>query len=971
MKFQFKHQQFQADAAAAVCDIFDGQSFQSGKFTLSGDDELQIGTNAPIELSDDELLKNLREVQKRNKLPPSEQLDGKNFSIEMETGIGKTYTYIKTMYELNKNYGWSKFIIVVPSVAIREGVKKTFAMTEEHFADEYKEKIRYFVYNSKNLSTIQSFIGDMKIWAMIVNVQAFSSRSADARRMLHDLDEFQSQAPIDVIAQIRPIVIIDEPQSVEGTVAREKIKQFNPLMTLRYSATHKNLFNQVYRLDALDAYQQRLVKKISVKGIELRGDKSPGYLFFERVNLSKKNPAATLTFNHRGKNATKKITRKIFEKDDLFKLSGGMEEYRNFIAAKIDGGANSIEFINGLKLFAGQVIGDVSEEIFRRIQIRETIQSHLEREAQLFSRGIKVLSLFFIDEVAKYRQYDDANNPVAGLYAKIFEEEYTAAVKDFDTSDADYQRYLESIAAQDTHAGYFSIDKKKRQVDGKIDDVDAYDLIMRDKERLLDFQTPVRFIFSHSTLREGWDNPNVFQICALKQSSSDVRRRQEVGRGMRLCINNRGERMDVAKIGADVHNVNILTVIANESYQTFAAGLQTEIREAVNRPLIVKQDFFIDKKISGRVVDENFSRKIYHALIKRDYLDDDEHLTEKFHDDSLNGALDFGTDLATYCADIKKILGEVGDKGIVIENARANNVEAKLDTEKLRTKNFTELWSRISPKRFYRVDGDNFTSNAIVNRASNALNQLHVPEGYFVVDSGTLNYKAEFDAEHHRAGNFQFADVTNPPIDLLGKLVELTGLTRRDVMKILRSADKKIFTLIRRDADKFLRDAEKLINNSKVVDNADGISYNETGENFDIKIFSNVDLRGQLNVNAVETVKNLYDYLIYDSPGEKNFAADLDHTDNVAVYVKLPPRFSIPTPYGNYNPDWAVVFREGAVDKIYFVVETKGSVDSNQLRGIEEGKISCAKKYFDVVNYEVVKNFQELEEKQLTGGKDK
>lgn len=970
MKFQFKHQQFQADAAAAVCDIFKGQSFQSGKLTLSGDNELHIGTNAPIEISDDKLLQNLHDVQKRNGLPASEQLDGKNFSIEMETGIGKTYTYIKTMYELNKNYGWSKFIVVVPSVAIREGVKKTFEMTTEHFVEEYKEKIRCFVYNSKNLSTIQSFVGDMKIWAMIVNVQAFSSRSADARRMLHDLDEFQSRAPIDVIAQIRPIVIIDEPQSVEGTVAREKIKQFNPLMTLRYSATHKNLFNQVYRLDALDAYQQRLVKKISVKGIELRGDKSSGYLFFERVNLSRKNPTATLTFNHRGKNATKKITRKISTGDDLFKLSGGMEEYRNFIAAEIDGGANSIEFINGLKLFAGQVIGDVSEEIFRRIQIRETIQSHLEREAQLFSRGIKVLSLFFIDEVAKYRQYDDANNPVAGLYAKIFEEEYTAAVKDFDTSDADYQSYLESIAAQGTHAGYFSIDKKKRQVDGKIDDVDAYDLIMRDKERLLDFQTPVRFIFSHSTLREGWDNPNVFQICALKQSSSDVRRRQEVGRGMRLCINNCGERMDVAKIGEDVHNINILTVIANESYQTFAAGLQTEIREAVNRPLIVTQDFFIGKEISGRVVDEKLSNKIYNALILRKYLDNEEHLTEKFHDDSLNGALDFGTELATYCADIMKILGEVGGR-FVIENARANNVTAKLDEEKLHTKNFLELWSRISPKRFYRVDGDNFTSSAIVNRAANALNLLNVPEGYFVVDSGTLNYNAEFDAEHHRAGNFQFVDVTNPPIDLLGKLVESTGLTRRDVTKILRSADKKIFTLIRRDADKFLRDAEKIINDSKVVDNADGISYTETGENFSIKIFSDVNLRGQLNVNAVETVKNLYDHLIYDSAGEKDFAAELDRADDVAVYVKLPPRFNIPTPYGNYNPDWAVVFREGAVDKIYFVVETKGSVDLNQLRGIELGKISCAKKYFDAVNYNVVKNFQELEEKRFTGDKDK
>ncbi|MBR2733423.1 MAG: DEAD/DEAH box helicase family protein, partial [Selenomonadaceae bacterium] len=408
MKFQFKHQQFQADAATAVCDVFSGQRRQSMNFSLSRDDELAIGSNAPIELNDGQLLANLRGVQRRNGLVPSEQLDGRNFSIEMETGVGKTYTYIKTMYELNRRFGWSKFIVVVPSVAIREGVRKTFAVTAEHFAEEYGERIRHFVYSSKNLSAIQSFVGDVKIWAMIINVQAFSARSSDARRMLQSLDEFQSRVPIEVIAQVRPIVIIDEPQSVEGPVARKKISEFKPLMTLRYSATHKNLFNQVYRLDALDAYQRRLVKKISVKGIEIRGDKSAGYVYFERVNLSHGKPTATVTINHCGRGATKRITRKISVGDDLFELSGGMDDYRNFIVTELDGADGRLEFLSGVKIFVGQAVGDVSEENFRRIQIRETIQSHLERESQLYNRGIKVLSLFFIDEVAKYRARDNS-----------------------------------------------------------------------------------------------------------------------------------------------------------------------------------------------------------------------------------------------------------------------------------------------------------------------------------------------------------------------------------------------------------------------------------------------------------------------------------------------------------------------------------------------------------------------------------
>jgi len=923
MKLQYKKQKFQAEAAQALCEIFRGQRRASEKFfSLSREDEIIIGANAPIELSDEQILDNLREVQRKFSLPISERLEGKNFSVEMETGVGKTYTYIKTMYELNRAYGWSKFIIVVPSVAIREGVRKSFEMTEAHFAEEYGEKIRHFVYSSKNLSAIKTFVSDSKIWAMIVNVQAFNTKSTDARRITQEkLDEFNSQIPMEVIAQINPIIIIDEPQSVEGEVARKKILQFNPLMILRYSATHRDLYNQIYRLDALDAYQQRLVKKISVKGIELCGGESAGYIFLEAINLSKNNPTATITFRRKGKNDIRRITRKISVGEDLYKISNGLDEYKNFVVTAIDGVKNSVEFLNGRKIFVGQVIGDVNEEEFRRLQIRETIQSHLEREAELFERGIKVLSLFFIDEVSKYHS--------GGRYAKIFEEEYAAAVENFQAV-GDYKNYLENIPAQKTHAGYFSVDKKNRVTNSTGNEVDAYNLIMRDKEKLLDLREPVRFIFSHSALREGWDNPNVFQICTLKQSSSDIRRRQEVGRGMRLCVNQNGERMDEDKIGAEIHKINVLTVVANESYKTFAEALQEEIKEAINRPQVIDEKFFIGKKIGERVADEKLSRKIYNQLIRCNYLDDEGHLTEKFYEDKADDKIDLGE-----LQPAVKFLG-VEYK---ISNAREDNVTAKLDAEKIADKNFLELWSRINRKGFFNVDID---SVELVKVAADGLKRnLFALENYFVVESGTLNDDGIFDREHSREAKFKNA-AANFSVDLIGALVDETNLTRRDVVEILKQIEPRNF-----DAEKFISNAAQIIKDSKAAQIVERITYTPLDERFDIKIFF-TEAKGRRNVNAIETAKNLYDHLIYDSNVEKNFAADLDAADEVSIYVKLPESFYIPTPLGRYSPDWAIVFR----DKIYFVVETKGSRD---LRSIERGKTKCAEKFFDATTGDNVK----------------
>ena len=931
MKFQFKHQDFQADAAKSICDIFSGQATTQDEFRLIRDDEIVIGANANISLSDAELLHNLRGVQSRNGLQLNAKLDGKNFTVEMETGTGKTYTYIKTMYELNRRYGWHKFIVVVPSVAIREGVKKTFEVTAEHFADEYHARIRYFVYRSSNLERIKSFVDGAEIWAMIVNVQAFGARSADARRMLHELDEFQSRVPIDVIAQVRPIVIIDEPQSVEGEVAAQKIQDFKPLMTLRYSATHRKLYNLVYRLDAPEAYKRRMVKKIAVKGLEVRDDNATAYVFFDRVNLSKKNPTATVTFNRKTAKDIKRVTKKLSVGDNLYELSGGIDAYRNFIVTAIDGADNSLEFVNGRKLFVKQTFGDANEEAFRRIQIRETIQSHLERERQLFGQGIKVLSLFFIDEVAKYRA-DDGR----GLYAEIFEQEYADAVKNFVT-DAAHRKYLQSIDAKSTHAGYFSVDKKNRP---NSDDVDAYDLIMRDKEQLLDMREPVRFIFSHSALREGWDNPNVFQICALKQSSSDIRRRQEVGRGMRLCVNQNGERQEN-------HDVNVLTVIANESFATFAAGLQTEIAEAVGRPVLVEPKFFVGKKLSGHKVDEQLSEDIYETLVICGYLRR-KQLTQKFFDAVDDDTVSFGDELNCYRDDLIKILAGVGGHDYKIENAQDAEITVKIDAAKFHAKNFQALWSRISRKTSCRLD---FDSADFVTRAVDALNKsLLIPETRISVGRGT------FDGDNFVDVTLDEAKVkissTNAQVDLVGKLVSATSLTRRDVTEILQRIDSEIFDGFGRNPEKFLSEATRIINVAKSAQIVDNVTYTPLDESYDAKIFF-VERTGRLNNNAIATAKNIYSHLIYDSNVEKNFAAALEADTKVSVYAKLPREFLIKTPLGDYNPDWAIVFG----DKIFFVVETKGSIDPNQLRGTEKFKIDCARKHFAALGNEVAFEF--------------
>ena len=1009
MKLQFKHQKFQADAAKAVVDVFAGQPYLTPSYMMdrgSGyqqaiTDELDFTgwSNQKIvpELNDRLILEHVQKIQRSNQIQPSDKLEGRyNLSIEMETGVGKTYTYIKTMYELNKRYGWSKFIVVVPSVAIREGVYKTFQVTQEHFAEEYGKKVRFFIYNSKQLTEIDRFASDNSINVMIINSQAFNAKGKDARRIYMKLDEFRSRRPIDIIAKTNPILIIDEPQSVEGKKTKESLKQFNPLMTLRYSATHKkdSIYNMMYRLDAMEAYNKQLVKKIAVKGITESGSTATeSYIYLEGINLSKDAPTATLQFDCKGVSGIRKITRKVSERYNLYDNSGQMEEYKQgFVVSRIDGRDDSVEFLNGIKLYAGDVIGKVSEDQLRRIQIRETILSHIQRERELFYKGIKVLSLFFIDEVAKYKQYDEAGVATNGLYADMFEEEYDDIINSLQigVGEDEYLKYLQAISAEKTHAGYFSIDKKGRMIDSKLkdkkekttDDVDAYDLIMRNKELLLDRnpkKSPVRFIFSHSALREGWDNPNVFQICTLKQSSSDVRKRQEVGRGLRLCVNQDGERMDTNVLGNDVHNVNVLTVIASESYDSFAKGLQSEIAEAVvDRPKAVTVGLFVGKVIrdeagNEQVIDEELGRAIHFDLITSGYIDKKGTLTDKYYEDKANGELKVADEVADSAVSVIEIIDSVYDsRAMQAENARSNNVELQVDEEKLAMPEFKALWSRINSKSVYVVD---FDTEELIRKSIDSLDKkLRVSKIYFKVETGsmaqiaskeTLENGASFVKEDSTSYWNDIAVNSNVKYDLIGKLVEVTGLTRKAVIKILQGIQPSVFNQFKANPEEFIMRAASLINDEKATAIIEHITYDVMDERYDTDVFTEPTMKGRLGVNAMKAKKHLYDHIVYDSTNERTFASELDINNDVAVYVKLPDGFYISTPVGHYNPDWAIAFYEGSVKHIYFVAETKGSMNSMQLRLIEESKIHCAREHFKAISngeviYDVIDSYKSL-----------
>ena len=1010
LTLKFKNQQFQTDAAKAVTDVFKGQRNQAMlEFThdmgTSGDGQTEafdvLGyRNQPLTISSIQTLDNIRAKQTAEQLKPSETLgsDDLRLTIEMETGTGKTYTYIKTMYELNAQYGWSKFIIVVPSIAIREGVSRSFEIMSEHFAAEYGKRIQSFIYDSKQLTKIDQFASDGNMHVMIINTQAFAARGEDARRIYMKLDSFRSRRPIDVISSTNPILIIDEPQSVLGAdkknATRQKLKEFKPLFTLLYSATHRadDIVNMVYRLDAMDAYNKKLVKKISVKGIEQKGTTATnGYLYLESIVLSEGNPQARIGYDKKGASSVKQVTELVSDGFDIYQKSGGLEEYQDgYRVESIDGYNRTIRLLNGTVLHEGEMIGKVNEIYVRRHQIRETILSHIQKERKLFKMGIKCLSLFFIDHVDNYRIYLEGGGTAKGIYAEMFEQEYSNIVNSLQlefSDDPEYVKYLRRFKADEVHNGYFSRDKKGNYVqltESKMEnDASAYDLIMRDKEKLLSFDEPTRFIFSHSALKEGWDNPNVFQICTLKDSDNQTKKRQEVGRGMRLCVNDKGERQDESVLHGGVFDVNELTVIASESYNSFAAKLQTEIAEAVgDRPQKVQPSLFMGMTLvnvdgsNERQVDDDTANDINFMLRFNGYITKQGQLTQKFFDEKQQGVLDFGEEYNEFKDSIVKKLDSVFDpESVKPEDARKHR-EAKFDSQKFARKEFQDLWHKINSQTYYTV---NFKTEDLIFRAVYELDaHLKVSEINIHVVEGTMDeIKSKKQLEAGMAMRVREADThkvmelvgENVRYDLIGKLVEDTGLTRKAIVTILKKISPKTFNMFKANPEEFIIKAGNIINQCKAVAVVEHVAYHKTNREYDSDIFSASSLKGKLGVNALESQKSLYDIVVVDSKGiEMNFAKNLEQENDVAVYTKLPSGFYINTPVGHYNPDWAIVFKEGTdVKHIYFIAETKGysSDEVTDYRETEKVKIECARRHFaaisnSAVTYDVVKDYNEL-----------
>ena len=1041
MDIKFRTLNYQLAATQAVINCFVGQSKSDGnrymldKGKRKANNSLQIDFindqqgetytdiafgNAPIQ-DMVRVLSNVQEQQLAAGLVRSETLvvddNGKgknltssqlNLNIEMETGTGKTYCYIRTMFELNKQYGWSKFIIVVPSIAIREGVYKSLEMMADHFHQIYQKKARFFIYDSKALHHLESFSADGGINVMVINVQAFNATGKDARRIYEELDEFQSRRPIDVISKNRPILILDEPQKMQADKTLESLANFKPLFILRYSATHKRDYNLIYRLDALDAYNQKLVKKITVKGIEVQGlTGTNGYLYLQSIELSKQAPVAYLELEIKTKNGFSRKIRKVKKGDDLYVLSNNSTQYSDrYVITDINGLNNTVEFANGLTLSVLEAYGSVDEKLKRMIQIRETIRSHLQKEQELFAKGIKVLSLFFIDEVAKYRQYDENNNVIDGEYVEIFKQQYEQVVDEFIEKyleDSPYIQHLKNIDVNKTHNGYFSIDKKsKHLVDPDMkdknsesapisNDSDAYDLILKDKERLLSFDEPTRFIFSHSALREGWDNPNVFTICTLKHSDNTISRRQEVGRGLRLAVNKDGERMDAIRFGENsqvIHQINNLTVVTDESYKDFVTSLQKEMLESLSsRPTQATEAFFKGKQIvlvngDKREITVQEARKIYKYLLINDYIDDNAHIVEKYHQDKANDVLaPLDSALEDIAPQVFKLIDSVLDSSLLNDmvDDGSKRVTNSLNDNFNRAE-FKALWKKINQKASYQIQLD---SKKLIQDSISQIQQVSKERNDKFVE--TLSYKLATGSQkdemrHHdlevretfgtyetKTEQASISAYSQVRYDLVGDIAENTQLTRKTVVEILKGISSVIFNQFKNNPEAFIREVSQIINSQQASMALQHLNYQLLGSGYpDSEIFTT----NLVANDAYKTKNHIWDYVTTDSKVEETFAKELDAAKEVLVYAKLPDNFKIPTPFGSYNPDWAIAFDTALVKEIYFIAETKGSILSEDLKLKERNKIESAKRFFETLNaqslgndkvqYKVVSNIDEL-----------
>lgn len=1005
MKFKFKIQQYQTDAVEQTVSVFAGQPSKTnaqyrrdlGKTNgrIVYDEEYVGWRNNDVELNDCQLLENIKKMQFKSNIPQSKLLSKPNglgacsLDIEMETGTGKTYVYIKTMFEMNKRYGWSKFIVVVPSIAIREGVYKSFTMLEDHFMEQYGKKARFFIYDSSNLTQIDSFSSDASINVMIINTQAFArdfkedGKNKVSLIMYSKRDNFQSRRPIDVIAANRPVIIMDEPQKMEGAATQRALKNFKPLFVLNYSATHKTSHNCIYALDAYDAYRQRLVKKIQVKGITLQNLLgTQAYIYFDNIILSKNHaPEVKLEIEVQGATAARRQTYKFSQGDSLYDISK-LPAYKEFVITEINAYTNTIYFRNGDQLRKGEVMGDVSEKTIQQIQIRETVASHFEKERELFRLGIKTLSLFFIDEVANYKSYDEQGEVVKGQLWQMFEEEYMRHLNEnLSLFEDDYQEYLRRFSVRQVHNGYFSIDKKGHAINSEVkrgetisSDISAYNLILKNKEQLLSFDEPTRFIFSHSALREGWDNPNVFQICTLRHASSATAKRQEVGRGLRICVDQQGNRMDAERLGDSVHDINKLTVIANESYSSFVEDLQKETREALReRPTQATVAYFEGKtfKVGEELhtISAMEAASIVNYLFENDYTDEKGNILQSYHEDMLQEAFaPLGKKLQPIAEQVHRLIQGIFDPAALEGMIEDANDKAEVINDKLNDNaqkdEFKKLWAQINHRYVYTVHYD---SEELIKKSIAAIDKdLTVTQLRYVVTTGEQGKGTDFDGDQHtRRQEMQEVSTSTVSYDLVGDIARGATLTRRTVVKILKGILPARLLLFKNNPEEFIRKVVKLIKEQKATMIVEHIAYNITADTYDTDIFTQEKNRQSVD-KAYPAKKHILDYVFSDSKGERDFAEDLDKADEVCVYAKLPRTFQIPTPVGNYAPDWAIAFNDNmGIKHVFFIAETKGSMDSMQLKGVEKAKIDCAKKLFNElstsnVRYHEVSSYDKL-----------
>lgn len=1052
MKLHFKVQDYQTAAVDAVVDCFravhrqpfvDNITYKidpgrtTGRRALTelahGVDEAAALTghgNSALLLNSTQLLDNIQAVQRRTRgLPLSREVitspaAGLNLDVEMETGTGKTYVYIKTIMELHRQFGWSKFVVVVPSVAIREGVKKSFEITADHFLAEYETQARAFVYDSEHLEDVETFSSDPGIQVMIINAQNFNrdakkadqdvtgSGKSSGLKMFKKLDGFKSRRPIDVIAANRPILIIDEPQRLGSNPAKpsETLKalgRFNALFALRYSATHAIDHNRVHRLDALDAYKKKLVKKIAARGISVKGlAGSSAYLYVDGLELGKGAdfPKARIEIQHQPKNGPiKPKTFKLKKGDRLHDVSGGIEAYKGLVIDDIDAIANTVTMLDGQVLQGGQVTNDVTDEQKRRLQIREVIRAHLDKERQLFGHGIKVLSLFFIDEVQKYRDYDQPDR--LGEYARVFEQEYEAlkaerlSELDLEGDDEAYRSFLERDTVRDIHNGYFSVDKKTgRWVNsdasdasdekgkGLSKDAEAYDAILCDKEKLLDRDYALRFIFSHSALREGWDNPNVFTLGFLKKATAGDSRRQEVGRGLRLAVDRNGDRADNP---VTVHDINVLTVVTEESYVDFVAGFQKETLGLLSaRPRQATPEFFVGAVLRDVAAGVEHSvtleeaKQLQHWLIKHDFIDYDQHLTDKWLGRSeLPEIPALPSALQPYFYQVAELIDSLHIEAPKVDDGRKAKA-IPMNKANFNKREFQELWSRINHRVVYQVE---FDSRELIDNCVRVLNtSLEVARLQYVVTEGVqrdvieaedLESGESFKVTRTKSSESTLSASSTVSYDLIGEIAEKTKLTRRTVATILRGITPNTFGKFRQNPEQFITEAARLIREQAAATMVEHIEYDILEDRYDASIFTENQTAQDLSKAVHTPNKNVYEYVLDDSQVEREFGAALDVIEEVSVFTKLPRGFKIPTPLDDYNPDWAIAFQEGAVKHVYFVAETKFSLSSLELRGAEKAKIDCANKLFEKldelvgtpgVRYHGVTSYEHL--LQLVGG---